>query len=142
MRRSPNVIGCTGDVVLVRCYDLIMEIRYINKQFLGPVMLWIAALQQWPAEFCSVTIYVPAFICRIQDFSDGASPQLVISGHDWASNVDPYGFIPNYSVFKNIYSVVGWFLPGPMQNSEEGVSEQAKTAFFVLLLTVLVFFLD
>ena len=123
MRRSPNVIGCTGDVVLVRCYDLIMEIRYINKQFLGPVMLWIAALQQWPAEFCSITIYVPAFICLIWDFSDGASPQLVISGHDWASNVDPYGFIPNYSVFKNIYSVVGWFLPGPMQNSEEGVSE-------------------
>ena len=44
MRRSPNVIGCTGDVVLVRCYDLIMEIRYINKIFRGPEMLWIAAL--------------------------------------------------------------------------------------------------
>ena len=66
----------------------------------------------------------------------------MISGRDWASNVDPYSLIPYYSVFKNIYSVVGSFLPGPMQNSEEGVSEYAGTAFFVLLFTVLVFFLD
>ena len=103
------MIGCAGDVVLARCYDLIMEIRYINKRFPGPQMLRISALQQWPAEFCSVTQYVPAFICRIYDFSDGASPQLVISGRDWASNVDPYSFIPYYSVFKNIYSVVGFY---------------------------------